>query len=78
VETVTKEKHEREKMKILKTKVTKSGLKIHLVESKDGKGENFALSKKYWISHRENGSATNCRYRSNSLKYLEKKFEEIN
>ncbi len=65
-------------MKILKSKITKNGSKIHIVEASDGKTEFFALSKKYWISHRENGSATNCRYRSNSLKYIERKFEEIN
>jgi|LakMenEpi03Aug12_release.lakeMendotaPanAssembly.Ray.scaffolds.fasta_scaffold372935_3 hypothetical protein len=64
-------------MKILKSKVTKNGLNVHIVEASEGKKEYFALSKRYWISYRENGSPTNCRYRSNSLKYIQGKFEEI-
>jgi hypothetical protein len=63
-------------MNILKSKITKSGIKVNIVEASEGKKEYFALSKRYWIAYGE-GSPRNCRNRSNSLKYVEKKFEEI-
>jgi hypothetical protein len=63
-------------MNILKSKVLKSGVKVSIVEAGNGKKEWFALSKKYWIAYGD-GSPRNCRNRSNDLKYLEKKFEEI-
>jgi hypothetical protein len=66
----------KKEMNILKSKVLKSGVKVSIVEAGNGKKEYFALSKKYWIAYGE-GSPRNCRNRSNDLKYLEKKFEEI-
>lgn len=63
-------------MNILKSKITKSGVKVNIVEASDGKKEYFALSKRYWIAYGE-GSPRNCVNRSNSLKYLENKFEKI-
>lgn len=65
-------------MKILKSKVTKFGAKVNLVDGGEGTKQFFALSKRYWISYGDTPNPqNNCRNRSDSLKYLEKKFQEI-
>jgi hypothetical protein len=63
-------------MQVVKSKITKSGVKINIMQAHNGKKEFFAQSKRYWIAA-DDGSpriAVNC---SNNLKYIEKKFEEI-
>jgi len=70
--------HKETKMKILKSKVTKLGAKVNLVDGGEDTKQFFALSKRYWISYGDSASPqNNCRNRSDSLKYVEKKFQEI-
>lgn len=63
-------------MKVLKSKLTKSGVVVNIMEASEGKKEFFAMSKRYWIGYGD-GSPRTCVNRSDSLKYVEKKFAEI-
>lgn len=62
-------------MNAIQTKTTKNGYPIHIMQA-NGKGENLANGKKYWIAY-GNGNPRRAIVRSNSLSYIQKKFAKI-